>query len=785
MSAASTGGPRPPSVDDFEALAWKARIRQRLRGGADEVPLSITRYVLREQIGRGGMGLVYAAHDPDLERPVAIKLLRRGDDPLATNLREEARILAGLDHSNIVPIYDIGVADGRVFLVMPLLDGVTLDVWTRRAHSDARRVDVLLRVARGLAAAHREGVLHRDVKPANIMVTADDVPMILDFGLGRRMRTPSTLGDSHRGARLTSRANGGTLGYLPPEQAENLAIDVRADVYAFCVTAIECLSHRAPAPQWGPVCSPDELEEMLSMVDVRWREALRVGVRHDPARRHASMEAIITALERSAPPSKRLRWWGVATVGVSVALWNGLVPPRAELPEPMLRAPSDASLDARHAFDAGTAQELRGDYGAAAEHFESSFALALEAGDDDTEIASAVAMARTLARLRRPAEADRWIRHAESARPRASDPVMQVRIWLASSQIARARGKLEEAQAFADRAVSALSADTSENVGFEVRANLGQTLLVRGDSQSAVEALTATLDVGRRAGLPDTVLGSVASDLAAAHLRHGDAAAAGPILKDAIATMRGATPVPELALARASQNLAIVRWREGNLAGAIESFRFGVQQFESVLGPDHPEVAHALENLGTGLIYAREHSEAVEVLNRALVIRESTSGGEHPDIARTLGYLAQAHEGAQQWDDADTFARRAYTMAVSSLGERHSTTAEAAAARSRISAMREDFDTARAFAEKAIAIYDMIGAGPLERGSAHASLAFALCRPSDFCARAPEDHALAVEAVGTAQRLFIEAGEIGKGQLEALDAWAANLEPRPTEPQQP
>ena len=113
MSAASTGGPRPPSVDDFEALAWKARIRQRLRGGADEVPLSITRYVLREQIGRGGMGLVYAAHDPDLERPVAIKLLRRGDDPLATNLREEARILAGLDHSNIVPIYDIGVADGR------------------------------------------------------------------------------------------------------------------------------------------------------------------------------------------------------------------------------------------------------------------------------------------------------------------------------------------------------------------------------------------------------------------------------------------------------------------------------------------------------------------------------------------------------------------------------------------------------------------------------------------------------------------------------------------------
>ena len=99
--------------------------------------------------------------------------------------------------------------------------------------------------------------------------------------------------------------------------------------------------------------------------------------------------------------------------------------------------------------------------------------------------------------------------------------------------------------------------------------------------------------------------------------------------------------------------------------------------------------------------------------------------------------------------------------------------------------MREDFDTARAFAEKAIAIYDMIGAGPLERGSAHASLAFALCRPSDFCARAPEDHALAVEAVGTAQRLFIEAGEIGKGQLEALDAWAANLEPRPTEPQQP
>jgi len=194
----------------------------RLRAIEDRPDFSSTRYELLEQIGRGGMGLVFRARDRELERDVAIKITQWRTDADADRLRREARTLASLEHAGVVPAYDVGrVPDGRVFLVMMLIRGERLD-----AHVESRplgdRLRLFDRVCDAVAFAHARGVIHRDLKPANIMVGSFGQVWILDWGLAGFGSDPGA-----------SRASepGGTDGYMAPE-ASTQKMDARADVYA-------------------------------------------------------------------------------------------------------------------------------------------------------------------------------------------------------------------------------------------------------------------------------------------------------------------------------------------------------------------------------------------------------------------------------------------------------------------------------------------------------------------------------------------------------------------------
>ncbi|HEU0032602.1 MAG TPA: protein kinase [Kofleriaceae bacterium] len=278
----------------------------------------IGRYVITRPLGEGAMGVVFAARDPALQRDVAIKLLRGSladHAEAALRLRREAQGLARLDHANVVAIYDVGTHRGEVYLAMELIRGTSLDRWlAARPRPWPVIVRVLLDAARGLAAAHDVGLVHRDIKPHNVMVMPDDRVKVVDFGLAH------AFGASDGGAALAddlavrvtrSGAFVGTPAYSAPEVLGGAPADRRSDVYSFCVMAFEALYGRPPFPgatveqlraaQAGALVLPAQPRLPLAL-----RRMLERGLACDPDARPPTIRALLPALRRALWPRRRI-----------------------------------------------------------------------------------------------------------------------------------------------------------------------------------------------------------------------------------------------------------------------------------------------------------------------------------------------------------------------------------------------------------------------------------------------------------------------------------------------
>ncbi len=290
----------------------------------------LDRYIVGKCIGSGGMGVVLEAHDPKLDRKVALKVLHSWGSRAETTegrarLVREAQAMAKLSHPHVVPVFDVGEQDGRVFVAMELVDGVTLGAWLRTQSPSAERIfAVLMQAAAGLSAAHEAGFAHRDFKPSNVMVTPEDRAMVMDFGLARvvdpeasverSIEPESSASQAVVDAMATLTKDGtvmGTPAYMAPEQHTGDKPDHRADQFAFCATVWEALQgERAFTGETVGELAHRKVHDGPQAVAERpipraVAAVLRRGMAPHPDDRHASMEHLIRALRRARRPRRR------------------------------------------------------------------------------------------------------------------------------------------------------------------------------------------------------------------------------------------------------------------------------------------------------------------------------------------------------------------------------------------------------------------------------------------------------------------------------------------------
>lgn len=211
---------------------------------------TISHYRVTGKLGVGGMGVVYEAEDTRLARRVALKVLPEelaGDPEAARRLQREARTIASLNHPHICTVYEIDEHDGSVFIVMERLDGVNLKVFmARKTLATSEVVDIASQVAEALHAAHAAGIVHRDIKPGNVIVGSSGQVKVLDFGLARRLVLPDDTGPlSFEGSTIPGRPLG-TVNYMAPERILQMALDPRSDLFSLGVVMYEMATGRLP-----------------------------------------------------------------------------------------------------------------------------------------------------------------------------------------------------------------------------------------------------------------------------------------------------------------------------------------------------------------------------------------------------------------------------------------------------------------------------------------------------------------------------------------------------------
>ncbi len=388
----TTGPSRPVALDlDLDPRSQRAT---KSREHTFSPGARIARYTVLDIIGAGGIGIVYACYDPDLDRKVAVKLLRpsklasgrRTLDVRRRRMLREAKALARLSHPNVVPIYEVGTFQGQIYLVMESVDGTTLSAWLKReAHQWRAIVSVFLQAARGLAAAHTAGIVHRDFKPDNVLVGVDGRVRVLDFGLATPLRdtVPSseaqTLSDMLSSDELALEdqelrselqefivANArdaedgkfsddgippedaqdvtregqiiGTPAYMAPEQARGEQSDARSDQFSLCVAVYEAIY--GSRPFLGKAGAPQHYLDLGSLrtlpgqrptdMPSKVEKVLLRGLSLDPHDRFPTVDALILALQ-PLTETRRLGWLplvlGLATVFSAGALaWSQLSP---------------------------------------------------------------------------------------------------------------------------------------------------------------------------------------------------------------------------------------------------------------------------------------------------------------------------------------------------------------------------------------------------------------------------------------------------------------------------
>jgi eukaryotic-like serine/threonine-protein kinase len=682
----------------------------------DRTGEAVGRFRLTGLLGRGGMGVVYAAFDPLLRRKIALKLLRApaagGDE--RRHFAREARAAAAVSHPNIVTVFEVGEAGGDVFIAMELVAGSDLRAWlAARPRSPRAIVEAFAMAGRGLAAAHRAGLVHRDFKPDNVLIDATGRARVADFGLARVAdlgpaadAVPPSQADVDAGgasARSTRHARvAGTAGYVAPEHLAGRVADGRSDQFAFCVSLYEALEKRRPydgaaleAFARGRSAPP----ALRLRATPRWlRGILTRGLALDPAARFPHVDDLLAALDRAKTRPRRTAAIGAtAWISAAAALWTlGPRPPapgaiadevpaawlarRGAVREAFGRAgvpyAADAADHVRLKLDDWTERWARARRstcrGESCNELDpAAVCLARQRADFDAalsllERADAQVVARAAAIVDGLGDPRRCVDGPPAAPPSPGLAGAEALV----ERVARARtllasGKYLEGVALAEalrrdaRGVPAVEADA-----FAVAALLAW----KAGSPDAVAALTEARWAAERARR-DALSTELALALAAAHQQRGDRERAFEWLGHADATRARVgqdARLASMALAARADLEARRDDRHAAYALALEALSLR----ERALGPGHLEVAEVLILAAASTPFDRLE-EGRGLARRALDVRVKELGGGHPDVAAAWSRLGQLHRDLCDHRRELEAQENAMRVLVASVGEGH------------------------------------------------------------------------------------------------------------------
>ena len=702
---------RDPSADarsqPSDGASWIERLPSdlaNLNPGA-----AFDHFVVLGELGSGGMGVVLAAYDPDLDRKVAIKLLRAdrstaSSGPSASaRLLREAQALAKLSHPNVITIYEVASKNDRVAVVMEYVDGSTLTQWLANETLGWRDVvGAFLQAGRGLAAAHAAGMVHRDFKPDNVLIGKRGRVRVTDFGLVSTAAAPvdgASQSDaetrpipSDAGLSVTLSCEGalvGTLAYMAPEQLRRAPTDARADQFSYCVALYEGLYGERPFAgttyaELRDEVKAERIKDAPSDSDVPgWvRDLVVRGLRADPDERHPSMEALLDALARD-PRQRRARLAaGGAVLALAALAVFGLTRGSGTSPvQAPVCAGAHDKLDG--VWDAKLRARVRTSFGAT----------------DRPHAAETVGLVE--AELDRRAEA--WVAarveacEATRVRGEQSDRLLDLRMNCLDRRLGELRALTalfagEPDPKLLDGAIKALSETTPLAVCDDTEALLAETPLPEDPrTRARVAQLRARLDEGaalQRAGrypagieLAKAIAGEVdavdyppvraeAHNLLAGLLaRAGDPKEA----EDALyAALQAAADARDHSLVADTwiQLIMLVGSRQEQHDRGLAlapAARAAVAQ----AGAQDAQLAQLATSLGLVLASKGDYAAAREHHERALQIQERLFGADHPRVAMTLGNLANALAEQGEYAKARAYYERGLSIQENSVGAHH------------------------------------------------------------------------------------------------------------------
>ena len=530
-----------PPVAGVRSL--QCAVEERLFGTTSTPAPRIGRYVVGRALGRGGMGVVHEAYDPELSRTVAIKRLVGGDAADAAErarLLREAEAMAAVTHDNVVPVFDVGLDDaGEVYLVMALVDGVPLSRWLAEPRPWGEVVEAFVQAGRGLAAAHARGLIHRDFKPGNVMVGRDGRVFVLDFGLAHAANAPAQRSADRptrpRSPRVAERLTEtgvvmGTPAYMAPEQWSGQPVDTAADQYALCVALREAL-FGLRTQRDGTTVRRGRALPIDAGPARRLQRALARGLRRRPADRFPSMEALLAAVEAATADRRPTSRWSFIGLTFALALAAGGVRLSAEAPRPTTQptAASDNGGDvveiraqmrvAERWIDEGALERAR-------PVLQSAHLRAVEAGH--AELALDTAIRRAHLELHAGADVEqivRWQRRAEAYRAAVPpDPTRSAHLHGIAAQVAQLRGDPGAARRHHEAALRVAEAGLgpADQGTLQYRSILLHYLIQSGDPQAALDLASVQQDMLRDRPDDDPTALSLALDVGYARLAADD-----------------------------------------------------------------------------------------------------------------------------------------------------------------------------------------------------------------------------------------------------------------------